>query len=115
MAAFAQYIYGLGSNNSTHQQISQLNTLLPTTTAGRTDPLGWFFATLAMREADGADWQRWSSALEAQLIPLVQADGHVASNSIRYGETGGDVFATSLVMLNLQVPYRYLPLAATGK
>ena len=68
-----------------------------------------------MREADGADWQRWSSALEAQLIPLVQADGHVASNSIRYGETGGDVFATSLVMLNLQVPYRYLPLAATGK
>ncbi len=114
LAAFAQYIYGLGSNNSTHQQISLLNTLLPTT-AGRADPLGWFFATLAMREADGADWQRWSSGLEAQLIPLVQADGHVASNSIRYGETGGDVFATSLVMLNLQVPYRYLPLAATGK
>ena len=115
LAAFAQYIYGLGSNNGTRQQIAQLSTLLPTTTAGRTDPLGWFFATLAMREADGADWQRWSSALEAQLIPLVQADGHVASNSIRYGETGGDVFATSLVMLNLQVPYRYLPLAPTGK
>jgi hypothetical protein len=115
LAAFAQYIYGLGSNSSTRQQITQLSTLLPATAAGRTDPLGWFFATLAMREADGADWQRWSSALEAQLIPLVQADGHVASNSIRYGETGGDVFATSLVMLNLQVPYRYLPLAPTGK
>ena len=115
LAAFTQYIYGLGSNSSTRQHLAQLGTLLPTTTAGRTDPLGWFFATLAMREADGADWQRWSSALEAQLIPLVQEDGHVASTSVRYGDTGGDVFATSLVMLNLQVPYRYLPLAPTGK
>ena len=115
LTAFAQYMYGLGANNSARQQITQLGRLLPITSAGRTDPLGWFFATLAMREADGADWQRWSSALEAQLIPLVQADGHVASTSIRYGETGGDVFATSLVMLNLQVPYRYLPLAPTGK
>ena len=115
LAAFTQYMYGLGSNKNTRQHITQLGARLPTTAAGRTDPLGWFFATLAMREADGADWQRWSSALEAQLIPLVQEDGHVASSSIRYGETGGDVFATSLVMLNLQVPYRYLPLAPAGK
>ncbi len=115
LAAFTQYIYGLGSNSSARQHLVQLGTLLPATNAGRTDPLGWFFATLAMREADGADWQRWSSALEAQLIPLVQEDGHVASTSVRYGDTGGDVFATSLVMLNLQVPYRYLPLAPTGK
>lgn len=115
LAAFTQYMYGLGSNKNTRQHITQLGARLPTTAVGRTDPLGWFFATLAMREADGADWQRWSSALEAQLIPLVQEDGHVASSSIRYGETGGDVFATSLVMLNLQVPYRYLPLAPAGK
>ena len=113
LAAFARYIYGLGGNSSTRQQIGQLGNLLPGSAAGRPDPLGWFFATLALREADGSDWQKWAGALEGQLIPLVQTDGHVSAEAIRYGETGGDVFATSLVVLNLQAPYRYLPLAPT--
>jgi hypothetical protein len=115
LAAFARSIYGLGSNDSTATQISQLRHLLPGSTSGRADPLGWFFATCAMREASTDDWQLWSTALEAQLIPLCAADGHVSANHIRYGETGGDVFATSLVVLNLQAAYRYLPLAPTSK
>jgi hypothetical protein len=113
LAAFARYIYGLGGNSSTRLQVGQLGNMLPGSTAGRPDPLGWFFATLALREADGSDWQKWAGALEGQLVPLVQADGHVTADTIRYGETGGDVFATSLVVLNLQAPYRYLPLAPT--
>jgi hypothetical protein len=119
LAAFARSIYGLGSNDSTTQQIKQLRQLIPGTTSGRADPLGWFFATLAMREASEADWQQWSHALEEQLVPLIgssgENNGRVSAQSIRYGETGGDVFATSLVVLNLQAPYRYLPLAPTAK
>jgi hypothetical protein len=115
LAAFARYIYGLGGNSSTKLQVAQLGTLLPGTTAGRPDPLGWFFATLALREADGNDWHKWAGALEGQLISLIQTDGHVAADAVRYGETGGDVFATSLVVLNLQAPYRYLPLAPAGE
>jgi hypothetical protein len=72
-----------------------------------------------MREASETDWQHWSLALEGQLVPLIgttrENNGRVSAQSIRYGETGGDVFATSLVVLNLQAPYRYLPLAPTGK
>jgi hypothetical protein len=113
LAAFARYIYGLGGNSSTRMQVAQLGNLRPSATTGRPDPLGWFFATLALREADGSDWQHWSAALEGQLIPLVQTDGHVDAGAVRYGETGGDVFATSLVVLNLQAAYRYLPLAPT--
>jgi hypothetical protein len=116
LAAFSRFIYGLGGNSSTRMQVAQLRQLLPGSTPGRPDPLGWFFATLALREADGAEWSRWAGALEAHLLPLVQDDGHVDAGAIRYGETGGEVFATSLVLLNLQVPYRYLPLApATEK
>lgn len=115
LAAFARYIYGLGGNSSTRLQVGQLGTMLPGSAAGRPDPLGWFFATLALREADGGDWQQWAGALEGQLVPLVQDDGHVGADAIRYGETGGDVFATSLVVLNLQAPYRYLPLAPAGE
>ncbi len=122
LAAFARSIYGLGGNDSTALQIKQLRNLVPgttTTTNGRADPLGWFFATLAMREASDADWQHWSTALESQLVPLIgntnDTLGRVSAQHIRYGETGGDIFATSLVVLNLQAPYRYLPLAPTGK
>ena len=72
-----------------------------------------------MREASDADWLHWSTALESQLVPLIgnanDNMGRVSAQHIRYGETGGDVFATSLVVLNLQAPYRYLPLAPTGK
>ncbi len=115
LAAFARCIYGLGANDSTITQIAQLRHLLPGSTSGRADPLGWFFATCAMREAGETEWQQWSHALEAQLIPLFEADGHVAAHHIRYGETGGDIFATSLALLNLQAPYRYLPLIPSGK
>jgi hypothetical protein len=112
LAAFARSIYGFGANDSTTTQINQLRRLIPGTTAGRADPLGWFFATLAMREASHDDWQLWSDALQKVLIPLIDEQGAVSAQHIRYGETGGTVFATSLVLLNLQVPYRYLPLAA---
>lgn len=115
LAAFARYIYGLAGNSSTKLQVGQLGAMLPGATAGRPDPLGWFFATLALREADGSDWTKWAGALEGQLIPLMQTDGHVSADAIRYGETGGDVFATSLVVLNLQAPYRYLPLAPASE
>jgi hypothetical protein len=115
LAAFARFIFGLGGNSSTRQQVAQLNLLVPGTAAGRPDPLGWFFGTLALREADGGDWRRWSTALEAQLIPLVGDDGRVDARAVRHGETGGDLLATSLVVMNLQAPYRYLPLAPTGK
>jgi hypothetical protein len=115
LAAFARYLYGLGGNSSTRLQVRQLGNLVPGSATGRPDPLGWFFATLALREADGQHWTTWAAALEGQLIPLVHDDGHVSAEAIRYGETGGDVFATSLVVLNLQAPYRYLPLAPVSE
>jgi hypothetical protein len=115
LAAFARSIYGLGSKDSTAQQLKQLRGLIPGTTSGRADPLGWFFATLAMRESNSVDWQLWSQGLESQLVPLIDQNGRVSAHQIRYGETGGDVLATSILVLNLQAPYRYLPLLPTSK
>jgi hypothetical protein len=66
-----------------------------------------------MREAAKTDWQLWSDGLQKTLIPLINEQGIVNAEHIRYGETGGDIFATSLVLLNLQTPYRYVPLAPT--
>jgi hypothetical protein len=117
IAAFARFILGHRDLPSTTHQIEALGELLPAADgAGRVDPLGWFFATLALREAGGKPWDQWAGSLQRSLLPLLApgADGqaHVDAGKVRYGESGGDVFATSLVLLNLQAPYRYLPVAA---
>ena len=118
VAAFTRFILGHRDNASTLHQVERLDELLPTTDhAGRTDPLGWFFATLAMREAGGKHWEHWSTALQRCLLPLLiheegRTTSHVDARRIRYGESGGDIFATSVTLLDLQVPYRYLPMAA---
>lgn len=117
VAAFARFILGHRDNPSTAHQVELLGELLPATDhSGRTDPLGWFFATLAMREAGGKHWERWTAALQHSLLPLlVHQEGatiaHVDASRIRYGESAGDVFATSVTILDLQAAYRYLPMA----
>lgn len=115
LAAFARLIYGHRDNSSTTHQLGRLGKLLPAVDgAGRADPLGWFFATLAMREAGGRDWERWAEALQGSLLPLFTSSAgqaHVAAGKVRYADAGGEVFATSLALINLQAPYRYLPLA----
>ena len=89
---------------------------------GRIDPLGWFFITLAMRDAGGPRWLAWSGRLQTALAQAFTLDGgnshasgaHVPGAKVVWGDLdpkAGDVFATSLSLLNLQAAYRYLPLA----
>ena len=116
LAAFSRMIYGFREQPSTIREVRLLNDLTPSIHEGKSDPLGWFFATLAMREAGGAAWTRWSTALQVSLVPQFQksenALAHIPSSQVHYaGLQGGDIFATSLALLNLQVAYRYLPLA----
>nr|MBA3687209.1 hypothetical protein [Planctomycetota bacterium] len=116
LAAFGRYVSGCGGNESTRSQVAQLARMLPEVdAAGRVDPLGWFFATLAMREAGGAPWTAWSTALRERLLPVfVLSDGraHVPAERVRFAASaGGDVFATSVAIIDLQAPYRYIPLA----
>jgi hypothetical protein len=116
LAAFARLIYGFRGQASTSRQLDQLATLAPgRNAAGQTDPLGWFFATLALREAGGPAWDHWSATLQSTLVPAfepVEGGGmRVPASAVRYANgQGGDVFATSLALLNLQAAYRYLPL-----
>ena len=116
LAAFARMIYGMREQPSTAREIQLLTTMLPAAHDGQSDPLGWFFPTLAMREAGGAAWDHWAAALQNALLPQFQSVGpglaRVHASQVHYADVhGGDVFATSLAVLDLQVPYRYVPLA----
>jgi hypothetical protein len=112
LAAFYQSIHGPSDHSPT--QSERLSSAKPSLDAsGRTEPLNWLFPSLALREHGGAPWKQWSGELEKLLLPcFVSLEGKswVPANKVAYADS--DVFATSLVILSLQVPYRYLPMAS---
>ncbi len=111
LVAFARVIYG---ESATHE-IAQLGALLPARASdGTVDPLAWFFPTLSMREVGGEAWAAWSQALLSTLLTSFQSAGvgscRVTAAAVHHASGhGGDVFATSLALIDLQAAYRYLP------
>lgn len=86
--------------------------------AGRLDLLAWQMPTFAVRELGGLLWLQWAEDLQRSLLPAFRhsPDGEawMPGELVRHAEITGpaaDVFATSLALLTLQAPYRYLPLA----
>ena len=111
LAAFARLVLGYRENPSTSNLVESLNGQRPTAAAG--DALGWFFATLALREVGGNSWDSWNAALQTSLIGTFVDAGpglaRVPSTAVRYAPD--DIFATAISVLDLQVAYRYLPTA----
>lgn len=113
LAAFARLVLGYRDNPSTATLIASLAATRPSAEVVPGDALGWFFATLALREAGGPAWDGWSAALQSRLVPTFSDAGPglamVPAASVQHAPN--DVFATAIALLDLQVPYRYLPTA----
>jgi hypothetical protein len=111
LAAFARLVLGYRDNPSTATLLTSLDTVRPSATSG--DALGWFFATLALREAGGPAWDGWMAALQGRLVPAFSDVGPglamVPATAVHHAPN--DIFATAIALLDLQVPYRYLPTA----
>ena len=73
----------------------------------------WYYGTLAMYHAGGAEWDRWNDDLKTTLVGLQERQGDAAgswpANGL-WGGYGGRVYSTSMAALNLEVYYRYLPM-----
>ncbi|MGD9647125.1 MAG: squalene--hopene cyclase [Pirellulales bacterium] len=73
----------------------------------------WYYATLALHQLQGPEWERWNGALKASLLVRQHTDGELAgswdTNDI-WGGYGGRVYTTALATLCLEVYYRFLPL-----
>ncbi len=119
LAAFARQVNGVHRSRSTAAQLARIATSLPRADElQRCDPLAWFFASLAMRELGGEEWAAWSESLQRSLLVCFRysADGQawLPGERVPYAAALGpaaDVYATALAVLDLQVAYRYLPLA----
>ncbi|GDY14531.1 hypothetical protein LBMAG53_34090 [Planctomycetota bacterium] len=80
---------------------------------GRCDPLSWFFAALDQHSA-GQGWEAWRGAMVTSFaVAMVPSGGqvHLPGQHAAHlsDDSDGDLLATSLALLCLQVPYRYLP------
>jgi hypothetical protein len=116
LAAYARIIFGLGAEDGTRAQLAALGANPPAADReGRTDPLGWFLAGLAVHAGGGPDWTAWAKGLRSSLVPRLVADGpalaHMPADAVRHAN-GDDVLATALAVLALQAPYRYAVPAA---
>jgi len=81
--------------------------------AGTVNHYYWYYATLALYQAQGDAWKRWNEALQRKLIPSQRTDGAFAGSwdpDPVWGRCGGRVYSTALCTLCLEVYYRYLPL-----
>ena len=72
---------------------------------------GWyayslFYASIAIFQHGGSEWNRWYAATSENLIKTQSADGS-------WSDSYGGVFV-ALSLLSLELPYRYLPMFQDG-
>ncbi len=80
----------------------------------------WYTASLALflycAESQPKKWAAWNHALQRELLPHQDLDGHVFGSwkpeRSWVGVTGGRVCSTALCVLTLETYYRYEPLAS---
>ena len=72
----------------------------------------WYYATLALYQHQGDEWERWNEQVKDQLVAHQRTDGLATGSWSPEGdwaEVGGRVYQTAICALTLEVYYRYLP------
>jgi len=73
----------------------------------------WYYATLALFQHGGKEWETWNDHMKSTLLKLQVGEGdNKGSWSVKskYGANGGRVMSTTMSILSLEVYYRYLPM-----
>lgn len=77
----------------------------------RADFYYWYYGSQAMFQMSAADWQRWESKLNTALRTHQQTTGCAAGSwdprVDPWGHRGGRVYATAILCLCAEAPYRY--------
>jgi hypothetical protein len=108
----------LGAKNTEPDLIAGCNHLLEDPPAPQADGLGrigyFFFATQALRNMEGENFDRWNHLMREHLIQVQEREGEFdGSWTAKAGDAGGArsrIEATSLSIMTLQVYYRSLPM-----
>ena len=70
----------------------------------------WYYGTLAMFQAGGDAWKQWLKAMESAIVDSQRRDGCAKGSWDPvgpWGAEGGRVYSTALMVMCLEVYYRY--------
>lgn len=84
--------------------------------SGRANLYYWYYASLALFQLQGEEWEQWNDALQPALLDRQRNDGTLSGSwdpDSVWGPHGGRVYSTAMACLCLEVYYRYLPLYMT--
>lgn len=73
----------------------------------------WYYATMALFQLQGPEWEVWNQHLQQRLLAAQVTTGVQAgswSPKTVWGGYGGRVYTTAMAALCLEVYYRYLPM-----
>jgi hypothetical protein len=108
----SQYLGAKRNDPQVNEAMEYLLANMPTT--DERDMYYWYYATLALHNVPGPQWDTWNRQMRRLLIENQVksgcAEGSWSPNDDRWGNYGGRLMMTSLAALTLEVYYRYLPL-----
>ena len=80
---------------------------------GSIDMYYWYYATLAMFQVGGKNWDKWKAAMEKAMVETQRKDTDYCQYKGSWdpigpwGPDGGRVYSTAILALCLEVFYRY--------
>ncbi len=80
------------------------------TKAGTIDHYYWYYATYALYQMGGRHWDEWSKKLNPAVVKNQRLDGNFKGSFDpvgAWGEDGGRVYSTAILVLTLEAYYRY--------
>ena len=78
--------------------------------AGDIDHYYWYYATYALYQMGGRHWKEWSKKLTKAVVKTQRKDGNFKGSwdpAGAWGEDGGRVYSTAILVLTLEAYYRY--------
>ena len=107
-----EYLGATPKDRAVREAVESLMRKLPT--RDDHDVYYWYYATLALHNIPGVEWDKWNREIRRMLIDTQSqrgcATGSWSPADDAWGAQGGRLMMTSLSALTLEVYYRYLPL-----
>lgn len=78
--------------------------------SGAIDHYYWYYATYALYQMGEPYWKKWSTALSPAVVKTQRTDGNFRGSWDpigAWGEDGGRVYSTAILVLTLEAYYRY--------
>ena len=111
-AMFVQQILGHSRDEARMKESAAFILSQPPVWDGAAPTYHWYYATLALFQQQGDEWDRWNRQLSPILVEHQRRDGAAAGSwdpQDEWSRLGGRLYQTAVCTLSLEVYYRYKP------